>query len=366
MSVTQGESSDGVQGTVVNDVVSGSFTPKAPEPNWSSWREAILAIFQRHGHRIQQLFRWGLTLSLLAYFIHWSMDRSEWPIQIHAFQWNFLAWCLLTVPIGLAMRVWKWYVLLHWLEPSVSYRQAFRSHFGAMPLGLLSPGRLGELSRVIFLPQPSLRSARGVGLAAVEKYTDFVAVAIWSVPGLLLLLGPKWAIAGAAAVILLLPVKAYAGGLTRAANSMGKSRFSLLRQAGYMTTGLAGGASIGTTSFTKALIIGCAAYGIEWCQCLFMLRFFGAENFDLAAVAGIMALATLVNSIPITIGGLGVREGAAALWLSGLGIPAHAAVSASLAVFVFTEAIPALAGLSVRPCISATKHDVWPSEKSQA
>ncbi len=66
---------------------------------------------------------------------------------------------------------------------------------------------------------------------------------------------------------------------------------------------------------------------------------------------GVIALVTLVNSFQVTLAGLGIREGLAAFLLARLGVvPEIAAVSAFL-FFVVTQALPALAGLAVKPVI---------------
>lgn len=58
-----------------------------------------------------------------------------------------------------------------------------------------------------------------------------------------------------------------------------------------------------------------------------------------------MALTNISNSIPITISGLGLREGFAIFFLKGFGFEAEQAVAATLTVFVFQDCMPALVGL---------------------
>ena len=52
----------------------------------------------------------------------------------------------------------------------------------------------------------------------------------------------------------------------------------------------------------------------------------------------------LTNLVPVTIGSLGIREGAAIYLLSQFGIPAGAAVSVSLLLFLFDTVIPGVLG----------------------
>ncbi len=58
-----------------------------------------------------------------------------------------------------------------------------------------------------------------------------------------------------------------------------------------------------------------------------------------------MALTQFSNTIPVTLGGLGLREGFAMHFLKGAGVTAQQAVSATLSLFIIQDILPALAGL---------------------
>jgi len=58
-----------------------------------------------------------------------------------------------------------------------------------------------------------------------------------------------------------------------------------------------------------------------------------------------MALTQFSNTIPVTISGLGLREGFAIHFLAGIGFSAEKAVSASLTLFFIQDVLPALMGI---------------------
>ncbi len=58
-----------------------------------------------------------------------------------------------------------------------------------------------------------------------------------------------------------------------------------------------------------------------------------------------MALTQFSNTIPITVGGLGLREGFAIHFLKGAGFTAEQAVSATLSLFIIQDILPALLGI---------------------
>jgi uncharacterized membrane protein YbhN (UPF0104 family) len=57
-------------------------------------------------------------------------------------------------------------------------------------------------------------------------------------------------------------------------------------------------------------------------------------------------LVMLVNSVPITIGGLGIREGAAVLFFSQFAVQGSSALGAALLLFAINILIPGLCGLA--------------------
>jgi len=61
----------------------------------------------------------------------------------------------------------------------------------------------------------------------------------------------------------------------------------------------------------------------------------------------VRSVVTVLTLLPISIGGVGVREGALVFTLQSLGVPAHDALALSLLVFATTILAPGLAGGAV-------------------
>ena len=59
----------------------------------------------------------------------------------------------------------------------------------------------------------------------------------------------------------------------------------------------------------------------------------------------------VVSSLPISIMGLGLREGTAALLLSRYGVPMESAVAAAFSLFVINALLPGLVGLALSPTL---------------
>ena len=59
----------------------------------------------------------------------------------------------------------------------------------------------------------------------------------------------------------------------------------------------------------------------------------------------------VVSSLPISIMGLGLREGTAALLLNLYGVPMESAVAAAFSLFVINALLPGLVGLALSPTL---------------
>jgi len=69
------------------------------------------------------------------------------------------------------------------------------------------------------------------------------------------------------------------------------------------------------------------------------------RDVSIEAVILVQPVIMLVNILPITIAGLGVREGTAVLLLASFGIPAPAALSSAFWLFLLNTALPGIAGM---------------------
>lgn len=97
----------------------------------------------------------------------------------------------------ISVRCLKWYGLLKSEFPDTSNSLSARSPLGGFSLSIMTPGRLGELGRPLFLPATS-RSGAFV-LNCVDRSLDFwglVTVALLAFPWILLASGIPVTVAG--------------------------------------------------------------------------------------------------------------------------------------------------------------------------
>ena len=244
----------------------------------------------------------------------------------------FLAlFCLVVL---LFLRAYKWHRLLA-AAGNGHLRQSLRSLFGGFALGLITPGRLGELGRCAFVRKEE--RAQVAVLTVFDRLLDFWAL-LTAVGASLFLLAPRpAAVFGVAVWLALLPVvmgfPALVSHLSKLARNSRRFRGHFMEAVGMPL--------VETPRFALMAV---GAMWAELASFFFLLRaFFPAESSTTLATYPYIVLA---GDLPVSFSGVGVREGAAALLLAPYAIPATAAVDASLLWFVFGMLLPAAVGVS--------------------
>ena len=235
--------------------------------------------------------------------------------------------------VWFCLRAYKWHRLMLFTGKG-DLRRSLRTLLGGFSLGLITPGRLGELGRCVFVRQDE--RAQVALLTLYDRLLDSWAL-LTSIGASLFLLAP-WptAILGMAVWLALLPVVArfpalvsHLGGLAQ------KSRHFR----GHFP-GAAGGMPLVPTAHFAFLAV--SAMGAELASFFFLLRAFCSTGFTTALAT--YPYIVLAGDLPVSFSGVGVREGAAALLLSPYAVPSSAAVDASLLWFVFAVLLPAALG----------------------
>jgi len=94
-----------------------------------------------------------LVSGLLVAIIAWKVGPAALVAALRRLDPGVLALALvLTVGFVLG-RAAKWLLLARTAVPSLSYRDSVLSLLGGMGLGMITPGRAGEFTRVAFMPE---------------------------------------------------------------------------------------------------------------------------------------------------------------------------------------------------------------------
>lgn len=284
--------------------------------------------------------RYGLTLVLLAvvaYKVHPSrLSQAAASVQAP----NLILAALLTV-VFLALKSSRWYLILRESGINADFNQALVSLVGGMGLALVTPARLGELVRVAYLPDE--RKWKIGGLVMIDKAFDVLVLTGLSIAGAWVLLGTWVGAAFTAATLIGLFIvfrpAALALVLYRFSSVMpGRSKLERIWE------------SLDALTPRSAIIflsLTVLAFAVVLLQFGIILSSWHAASISIVALT--FPIVILTNVLPLTIGGLGLREAAAALLLAHYGVSSADAALAAFLMFAINTALPGVVGAFFLP-----------------
>lgn len=242
---------------------------------------------------------------------------------------------LLTV--NLAVLIVKWGYLLS-ESTRVTKWDLTRSIFGGYAFLLATPGRIGEFSRALFIARES--KLKVMGLVLIDKASAFGIILLMSGISLALLRSgpyclPALGILGLLALLVARPQ------LLRAAAEKLTLLFPLRGKLSIFMEGIKTITRRRVVVLLLMSLLGFLVYSSQYCL---LLLAFETVTFRVMAIG--VPLVILASSLPITIGGLGIREGAAVLLFTQFGVQGSSALGASLLLFAINILIPGLCGLA--------------------
>lgn len=241
---------------------------------------------------------------------------------------HWIAAAAALVPAGVVLQWLKWRALLRCVAPEVGERDVVRSLLAGFGLGLVTPGRLGEIGRGLAVPGVG-RSAT-VLAAADRLLSSVVTVGLGALAATLAWPG-RWPLALAAVMALV------AGALLALGQRLARRRWvadlrAVLVLVSWRAWSLCAGASL-LFNF------------VFFAQLFLLVR--AAGEVPAAAALAIPVVFALKALAPVSFLDLGVREGAAVGVLGAFGVGAGAALQAALLLMALNVLLPGVAGLLV-------------------
>lgn len=302
--------------------------------------------------RLQVLYanrwvRYGLSALLLG-IVLLKIQPEHLGAALGSANFGYLAIALvLTVPF-LALKALRWHLMLEAAGIDATFSEATVSLLGGMGLALITPARLGELVRVAYLP--SAAKWKAGGLVLIDKAFDVLVLAGLSVAGAWVLLGSVpgilFAFAAAGGLVIVFRPKSLSVFLHKLSSRLPLK--AILEQVWESLESL----SLRSTSIFLVLTV--AAFLIVLLQFAVILLSWRGWSLDIVFLT--FPLVVLTNVLPLTVGGLGLREGAAALLLAHYGVPAADAALAAFLMFAINTALPGVIGTFLLPLVPKSSH----------
>ena len=301
------------------------MSPFLGKTNSMNWRSHFL------------ILRILLTLIILVLvFMRVDIDRIGEAFQ--SIRVTPFMFAVLLVPVNLLMQMYRWYFILKTADAYTSPKDAFKSILVGLTFGLITPGRIGEVGRSLYIP--SSNAIEIVGLVILEKIFSFFTVLITSALGIIV-----WGheIAG---VIVFVCVLFVAFQLNAIRSIL--SRISFLLPSGKKVAELWSRWSyFDRKKIVSLFVISICFFLIVYIQFYILVSSFQGIEVTPALIS--IPLIIAINSIPITVAGLGLREGASVFFFSKFGVAEAAALNGALLLFAIDLLIPGLIGLPFTP-----------------
>lgn len=257
----------------------------------------------------------------------------------------WLLGALALVPVNIGLEAYRWGRLVRRLAPEVRYRDVLRAVVGSYPLGLLTPGRVGDyVGRAVYL------RAISPGASATMTFVERMATLAACLIGGLIALGPY--LSTVAAPSPLWPAVMAVGSIATGAilvlvlfPGLARTIVTTLLPWGPVVKAVSAFGKIPREEGVTLLALSGLRYVVFSGQFVLLAHAVAPD----AAWSGLWLSVALVffakSAVPqVTLGDLGIREGAAVFFMGAFGVPAAAALDASLALFALNLLLPALIG----------------------
>jgi len=282
----------------------------------------------------------SLTVIILAVIIRkLNFDQIYRTFTAPNMSFLFIAF-ILVIP-NFIFKFWKWHYLLQTCGINESYYNASRSYLAGLAIGMVTPARAGEVGRALFLQKKE--KLKGTGVVIVDKLFDLTGIVLLSLLGARIFISPSMFYLLFALVVAGIAFLLFSSSFHRLIVPMmsNKPFGTKIKQV------LSVFEHLSKRVVTKNIAITLAMFFVVLFQCYFFVKTFYPDALAFNAILFAYPLVIVANILPITIGGLGVREGVAVFTLSIFNIPGEVAVSATLYLFIINVVFPSLIGCMI-------------------
>jgi uncharacterized protein (TIRG00374 family) len=291
--------------------------------------------------RLRQIAFRLIGLGILAVILL-QVDLKATLSALAGLRWGYL---LLAVAANLplfGLKAWRWQQMLHMQGIHYPWRDVFLAFVAGLFLGMVTPGRVGEMSKALYLKQDcGLPVSEGLANVLMDRLFDLYTILVLGTAGLIWFrILPTWALAlilGGAVGMLLLPVilmserlASWGLSLIRKLPILGAHDARISEAARRFQQGLR---PLLTPRLVVPLLITQGAY----------LLFFGqghllARAVDVPVGIGYLSVALSVAGVvvllPISISGLGTRDAVLIALFAPLGLSAERTIAFSTLYFL--------------------------------
>ncbi len=261
--------------------------------------------------------KWTLRLVglLLLAGILYKVGRDALLEELASAQWSVVGWAALLCGLHFVVKALRWRSILARVDVPVSMATSVGSYCAGAMMGILTPGRIGELAKAVFVRSWRRDASWGLAFGSVvlDRIIDVAAFAVVAVLGFVWVTLPSsWRFTGQLGAVMLLvagacastyvwAVLSYSGPGERV-KELVRSRLGVSGNDFFATLKVAVGRGMIPLACWTVL-----AYALFFASFVLLVRALGSSLPAGVACWGI-SLASLGAILPISISGIGVRD----------------------------------------------------------
>jgi uncharacterized protein (TIRG00374 family) len=281
------------------------------------------------GKAINNIIRGAIGLVFLL-ILFYKVDFAKVSETILGLDISYVPFIVLLFCLFLLLNVLNFFILSSSLVKDVSFKPVLRCSLLSWGYGKFFPAGLGEFSFAYFLRKHGVIPGQSTAVVLVDKVITFMILFAVAFFGLSIVLRQD-----SATYFLLLVAICLLFALVLVFSSFGRSvikRF-ILRKYSPIFTGFSKSLFYLLKSKWASLFVVAVITALRWAIGFFITYLiFRSLGLDVPylVLAGVMSVTSISALIPISIGGLGVRESVGVVLFLQYGIPGHMAAAAML------------------------------------
>ncbi len=281
-----------------------------------------------------------LGLIILAYILF----KIDWPQMKNTISEANPLWIIIAFLINIP-QIWlkstRWQLLLSMQRHVIKNRDAFLFYLSSVYLGIITPGRLGEFAKALYLKQAGITNlSRGFSSVLTDRLCDLYLLFMLAMVGLISIVPwPGAYVFGWAGIFCAVAIPSLfllSGKMQQVVSLFYKK---------ILAAKLPDFAKEGAEQFSKGFqeLIGwrmwqagfltCLSYALFFLQCFIVAKAL-AMKITYLEIVPIMAMTNLFTFLPISISGLGTRETALLFLLGPAGISLELILAYSMGVLL--------------------------------
>ncbi len=277
---------------------------------------------------------------IILVFILTRIDLDAFIAQFKNINFYFLFTAIILNLFLIFIKTIRWKGFLTMQSLSISTKNAFSIYLSALYIGFITPGRLGEIIKALYLKQERVTSfSKGLSSAIMDRLLDLYFLILLGSVGVYYFLKGRGIslefVIGFVIILSLLIIILH----PKVLNLLARFLFRKITPKKFknkinesVNEFIEGMNQIINPVLLFGILLTVFSYSFFFFQCFLIAKSIGLQisYFDLALI---MSIVNIITFIPISISGLGTREASMIFLFKLIGLSTEAAISFSLLIF---------------------------------